>query len=65
MSKVRSTNYMNSPSKLCLGTNIEHMMFQRQSTISVDNMVLHRLYAKAMLRKLSEKTFSLSFDIYK
>ena len=65
MSNVRSANYMNSPSKLYLGTDIEHMMFYRQSTISVDNMVLHRLGAKAMLKKLSEKTFALSFDVYK
>lgn len=65
MSKVCSTNYMNSPSKSYPGISIEQMMFQRQSTVSVDNMVLHRLGAKAMLRKLSEKTFRLASDIYK
>lgn len=65
MSKVRSTNYMNSPSKSYPDISIEQMMFQRQSTVSVDNMVLHRLGAKAMLKRLSEKTFALSFDVYK
>ena len=57
MSKVCSTNYMNSPSKSYPGISIEQMMFQRQSTVSVDNMVLHRLGAKVMLKKLSEKNF--------
>ena len=41
------------------------LLFQRQSTVSVDNMVLHRLGAKVMLKKLLEKTFRLSFDVYK
>lgn len=41
------------------------LLFQRQVTISVDNMVLYRLIAKAMLKKLSERTFSLSSNVYK
>ena len=41
------------------------LLFQRQATISSDNMVLYRLIAKAMLKKLSERTFSLSSNVYK
>lgn len=65
MIKVHSANYINSPSKSYPGISIEQMMFQRQSTVSVDNMVLHRLGAKAMLKRLSEKIFALAPNIYK
>jgi hypothetical protein len=65
MFKAHSVNYMNSASKLYHGAELESMMFQRQSTVSVDNMVLHRLGAKAILKKLSEKTFGLATNIYK
>lgn len=41
------------------------LLFQRQATISADNMVLYHLIAKAMLKKLSERTFRLSLDISK
>lgn len=41
------------------------LLFQRQATISADNMVLYRLIAKATLKRLSERTFSLSYDVYK
>lgn len=41
------------------------LLFQRQATISADNMVLCRLIVKAMLKKLSERTFSLSSNVYK
>ena len=41
------------------------LLFQRQATISADNMVLYRLIAKAMLKRLSERTFSLASNVYK
>ena len=41
------------------------LLFQRQATISADNMVLYRLIAKAMLKKLSERTFALSSNVHK
>ena len=41
------------------------LLFQRQATITADNMVLYRLIAKAMLKKLSERPFSLSSHVYK
>ena len=41
------------------------LLFQRQATISTDNMVLYRLIAKVMLKKLSERTFSLASDVHK
>ena len=41
------------------------LLFQRQATISADNMVLYRLIAKTMLNRLSERTFALASDVYK
>ena len=41
------------------------LLFQRQATISADNMILYRLIAKVMPKRLSERTFSLAYDVYK
>ena len=41
------------------------LLFQRQATVTVDNMVLYRLIAKAMLKRISERTFALASDVYK
>lgn len=41
------------------------LLFQRQATISADNVVLYRLIAKAMLKRLSERTFALTLDVSK
>ena len=42
-----------------------NLLFQRQATISADNMVLYCLIAKVMLKRLSERTFGLASDVYK
>lgn len=41
------------------------LLFQRQATITADNMVLYCLIVKAMLKRLSERTFALASDVHK